>query len=75
MSDEERAAEMKRRDDAIRLEEESRKAAKRRAQPAELARAETSCLHCGRPMHGGRPPTPNFPCATFASDGSHTLAP
>ncbi|CAN7617682.1 hypothetical protein LJR235_004579 [Pararhizobium sp. LjRoot235] len=46
-TDEEIAAEMKRRDDAIKLEEEARKAAKRHA---DLQQADTRCLHCGNPM-------------------------
>lgn len=46
-TDEERAAELKRRDDAIGLEDEARETAWRRAK---LQRADTRCLHCGNPM-------------------------
>jgi hypothetical protein len=49
-TDEERAAELKRRDDAIKRQAEAQKAAMRLAELKELARAETRCLHCGRPM-------------------------
>ncbi|MEZ0002064.1 hypothetical protein [Sinorhizobium fredii] len=60
-TDEERAAEMKRRDDAIKLEEEARKAARRRAELEELARAETRCLHCFRPMRWWEATNPEYP--------------
>ncbi len=56
-TDEERAAEMKRRDDAIKLEEEAR----RRAELEGLERAETRCLHCFRPMRWWEATNPQFP--------------
>ncbi|WP_037424715.1 hypothetical protein [Sinorhizobium sp. CCBAU 05631] len=60
-TDEERAAELKRRDDAIKLREEATEAARRRAELAELARAETRCLHCGRPMRWWEATDPEIP--------------
>ncbi|CAN7549236.1 hypothetical protein [Pararhizobium sp. LjRoot238] len=57
-TDEERAAEMKRRDDAIKLEEEARTAAKR---DAELQQADTRCLHCGNPMRSWEATDPENP--------------
>lgn len=61
-TDEERAAaELKRRDDAIKLREEAREAAMRRAELAELAGAETRCLHCGRPMRWWEATDPEVP--------------
>ncbi|AUW43969.1 hypothetical protein CUJ84_Chr003638 [Rhizobium leguminosarum] len=60
-TDEERAAEMKRRDDAIRLEEARRTAAWRRAELVELEQADTRCLHCGRPMRWWEATSPETP--------------
>ncbi|TAX50378.1 hypothetical protein ELH99_09515 [Rhizobium leguminosarum] len=57
-TDEERAAEMKRRDDAIKVGEEARKAAKHHA---ELQQADTRCLHCGKPMRSWEAMDPENP--------------
>lgn len=46
-TDEERAAELKRRDDAIKSKREAREAAGREAK---LQQADTRCIHCGNPM-------------------------
>lgn len=63
-TDEERAAELKRRDDAIKREAEAQKAAMRRA---ELARAETSASIVAARCDGGSH-EPRDPFATSASE-------
>jgi hypothetical protein len=60
-TDAECAAELRRRDDAIKLREEAREAARRRAELAELERAETRCLHCGKPMRWWQASDPENP--------------
>ena len=56
-TDEERAAEMKRRDDAIKLRH-ARDAAWRHSW---LPRADTRCLHCGNPMSSWEATDPEIP--------------
>ncbi|MDP9811307.1 hypothetical protein J2W42_004170 [Rhizobium tibeticum] len=60
-TEEEIAAELKRRNDAIRLEEEGRKAAWRRAELVELEPADTRCLRCGRPIGWWEATSPETP--------------
>ncbi|WP_431321690.1 hypothetical protein [Rhizobium sp. YTU87027] len=64
-TDEERAAEMKRRDDAIRNSIKAWERSMEAARIADMQRMDTRCLHCNNPMHSWQATDPEIPLCDF----------